>query len=298
MSKVNEDILNSIQGTAYSAWEEIKAKLKNVFGGGRWTAEEDLYSLIKTVKRSGQTKGQFVSTLLDKFIRVKSKMVDSIGSAEANGRMAFIATIMKVCLDDQVNERGEGNFEELARTIIEREARKEERGTYIKPRETETDGWTRQQKRPTRPMRHEKSEPQSAQRNWGAKPRPQGPNQRGFRRPEQQATKKCYSCGQVGHLASSCRKSKCFKCGNTGHFARECPYMYRRRRDEPMETDRQAKPVRKYVQQETASDEESYESGSSRRTYRDVVRGKKDSKPRRSRPPPVPETDFEEERSS
>lgn len=217
-------------------------------------------------------------------------MTDAMGLAEAKGRMGFIATIMKVCLDDQVDERGEDNFVNLAQKIIENEARREERNARIQPREMDTSGWTRQQRRTPRLARREQVEIRPTLRNHlpGSNPTKEV---RGFRRPGHQAAKKCYTCGQTGHLASSCRKSECFECGNRGHFARECPYIYRRRRDEPMETDRQ---VRRPRSQEEETDEESVaKSRQTRRTYREVTRGQHKGA-KEGRAPPIPESDFED----
>ena len=40
-------------------------------------------------------------------------------------------------------------------------------------------------------------------------------------------TKKCHSCGAMGHLKKDCRKVKqegCFNCGGKDHLVADCPY--------------------------------------------------------------------------
>jgi len=41
----------------------------------------------------------------------------------------------------------------------------------------------------------------------------------------QSLKKRCYKCGQFGHIAANCPKKeeRCFLCGEPGHFAANCP---------------------------------------------------------------------------
>jgi len=41
----------------------------------------------------------------------------------------------------------------------------------------------------------------------------------------------CYSCGKIGHLATSCPTRTCYSCHSTGHSARNCPGRQGERQD-------------------------------------------------------------------
>lgn len=236
VGRVKRTILNDIQADEFTPWNDIKKKLKRVYGGGRWSPEEDMYSLLTLRKGYQQSDGQFAEEMILRYNRISDKLSEQYERSEATARITFLATILKVQLEKNLKNRNplpaDCSFIQAAQEVMDRGAREEEERYRCRSEEA----WVRVERR----RREER--PRAQARNREPERRDPGRTQdRRFNRADykresgvtRQRERKCYECGRTGHLAAQCSKAKCFECGRRGHLARECPWMYRRGRDEP-----------------------------------------------------------------
>lgn len=255
--RVKRSILNQIQADEDTPWPIIKERLKKAYGGGRWTPEEDIFQLFRESKAARQTSGNYAGNLLAKFNRITEKMRETVSPAEAEARMAFLATILKVQLAKETGRR-EGlskdrSFQECAQDMVDVSAREEESRM-----EVEETGWQKVSFRRPRsyPTTWKRREPTLEGRERQATGERRPKTRSGPRKEE----RRCHGCGKTGHLVANCPRTKCFECGTEGHVARQCPYMFRRRdgpRGEPMEVNAQEVRRRRNLQRSSESSAES-----------------------------------------
>lgn len=284
--RVNRSILNEIQADEFTAWAVIKEKLKMAYGGGRWTPEEDMYSLLTLRRDPHQSDGQYAEEMIIGYNRIANKVAEKYEKVEATARMAFLSSILKVQLEKNMKNKNPlpaaHTFMQAAQEIMERGAKEEEE--RYKSRNEEP--WTRVERRrreerprtypkPREPDRRDFGRNQEKRNYRGAEHR------REYRAPRQRE-RKCYECGRTGHLAAQCSKSRCFECGKRGHLARECPWIYRREKDEPerMEVNFQNLRRRSNASPTPSSDNEDSSSSTSSSTTRGGRFGRKKMPPR------------------
>lgn len=233
VSRISRRVLNAIQGDTTHSWETLKARLKRLYGGGRWTPEEDAFYLIKERRSQGQSEGAFAEKMLVMYNRLVEKMVETVGQAEGSQRLELIKGILKVQLNHYIDRPGslprDRDFLECVHDIIDAHERKESRLDKAEGGWVEIKSQRRRQRSPPR---------QNTGERRFEKRHARGSEER-KRRPE----RRCYECNKTGHVAAQCRFAICFECGRQGHFSRECPRRKPRgnRRDqpEPMEVNHQ-----------------------------------------------------------
>lgn len=239
--RVKRNILNQIQADEETPWVVVKDRLKKVYGGGRWTPEEDIFQMFRETKHPRQTNGEYAGTLLARFKQITEKMRETMCLAEVEARMAFLSLILKVQLAKETGKR-EGlpkdrTFVECAQEMVDSCAREED--TRMEVEET---GWSRvsykQPRATTTPWKRRETIHSVKERHLPVERRP-GPRPKSNLRREE---RKCYGCGKPGHLFAQCPRTICHQCKTEGHIARECPYIYSSRkqsRGEPMEINAQ-----------------------------------------------------------
>lgn len=236
--RVKRSILNVIQADEETPWTVVKERLKKAYGGGRWTPEEDIFQMFRDTKQPRQSNGQYAGVLLARYNRILDKMRETHSAEEAEARMEFLATILKVQLAKETGKK-EGlprdrTFIECAQEMVDASAREEE------VRNTEEDGsWSKVTYRRSSNFRAPRREVEFTRRERPAPATWRPGKPRGNGRREE---RKCHGCGKPGHLVAHCPRTRCFECGTEGHIARQCPYMSRRRevnKEEPMEVNAQ-----------------------------------------------------------
>lgn len=227
VGRISRRVLNTIQGDLTHSWETLKVRLKKLYGGGRWTPEEDVFYMLKERRVPGQSEGGFAEKLLVLYNRLMEKMVETFGQAEGSQKMEFLTGVMKVQLNHYLDKPGslprDRNFIECAHDLVDKSERSEAR--FDKP----DSDWTEvrsSRRRQRSPMR----------RNTGAKNFDKRPS-RGTDERRKKPEKRCYECNRTGHVAAQCNLTRCYECGRQGHVARECPKRHTRpdRREPPPE---------------------------------------------------------------
>lgn len=212
VSRISRRVLNAIQGDTSLAWDTLKVKLKKLYGGGRWSPEEDTFYLFKERRKSGTSEGEFAEKLLVLHNRLVEKSVETYGQAEGAQRMEFIRGILKVQLNHYIDVPGslprDKDFLSCAHELIDARERKQSRFQNTEEQ------WT------------EVKSPRKKYRTPGHRSGERFSDKRYKREPDERRKKherRCYECNQLGHLAAQCNFTKCYECGRQGHYARECP---------------------------------------------------------------------------
>lgn len=234
VGRISRRVLNAIQGDLNHSWDTLKTRLKKLYGGGRWTPEEDVFYLLKERRNHGQSEGEFAEKLLVLYNRLTEKMVEACGQAEGSQKLEFLRGVLKVQLNHYMDRPGslprDRGFIECAHDLIDARERNEIRFDRTEPEWIEVKSPRRRQRSPSRPMNHNRTAEKRSSR---------APEDR-----RRKSDRRCYECNKTGHIAAHCNLTRCFECGKRGHVARECPRrsdrpIRRETRDEPMEVNNQ-----------------------------------------------------------
>ena len=106
IGRISRRVLNAVQGDLTVSWETLKIRLKKLYGGGRWTPEEDVFYLFKERRTQGQSEGEFAEKLLVLYNRLTEKMVETCGQAEGAQKMEFLRGVLKVQLNHYLDRPG------------------------------------------------------------------------------------------------------------------------------------------------------------------------------------------------
>lgn len=234
VGRISRRVLNAIQGDLNHSWDTLKVRLKKLYGGGRWTPEEDVFYLLKERRTQGQSEGEFAEKLLVLHNRLTEKMVETFGQAEGAQKLEFLRGVLKVQLNHYMDRPGslprDRDFIDCAHDLIDARERKETRFDKSEAEWTEVKSSRRRNRSPPRQTTNHRSFEKRSSRTQDEK----------RRKPD----RRCYECNRTGHLAAQCNLTRCFECGRRGHVARECPKRNfrgngREPRDEPMEVNNQ-----------------------------------------------------------
>lgn len=275
--RVKRRILNQIQADEETPWTTVKERLKKAYGSGRWTPEEDIFQMFREVKLPRQSNGQYAAKLLAQYNQITEKMRESMSVTEANGKMAFLATIWKVQLARETGKKDglpmERSFVECAQDMVDASAREEDVRM-----ETEDGAWNRVMYKHPRPQVNawKRREP-TFERKDRTGSRDRKPFQTRMKTNGRRIDRRCHGCGKVGHLVAQCPQTQCFECGMEGHIARQCPYIYSssrkdQHRGEPMEVNVQRLGRRRTSGQRNGSTTETTDESETSETEEEISR--------------------------